>query len=324
MKSVKNFASKNFADGRFYNLDRSGNKISEPKSIWDILKWKLGRKRDAKWPKFVDTGKYDPPSARSKKLQLTCIGHCTFLIQANDVNIITDPVFAKRASPSQLFGPKRVHQPGLAINQLPKIDYLVISHNHYDHMDLAAVKKICKRDNPLVLVGLKNSRYLKGITNNIYEMNWNDVYKTSDDLEIHFLRCRHWSRRTLSDTNETLWGAFAFRIKKHKIYFAGDSGYSDHFSEAGTRFKGFDLALLGIGSYEPRWFMKSAHINPEEAVLASQELKAKLVIPMHYRTFQISAEGIDEPIRELRASLDRHQLSQNTFYEMDIGEVRKF
>lgn len=273
------------------------------KSLWTVLKWRMFTER-AEWPENVPITQKKVPQARtnSGELSLTFINHATALIQLDGINIITDPIWSKRTSPLSWVGPKRVRLPGVKFEDLPKIDIVIISHNHYDHMDLPTIKRLVVRDNPIILYGVGSDYYLgKKLAKNTVELDWNQSYQTNN-LKITFLRSRHWSKRNLGDYNKCLWGAFAIEGTK-KVYFAGDTGYDDHFQEYAKKFGHADLSLIPVGAYEPRWFMKAAHINPEEAVQAHHDLKSRYSVGIHHSTFQLTDEGIDEPRLELQKAL---------------------
>ena len=297
--TVKIPISDHFDGERFYFPK---NPMKE-KSMFDLLEWKF-KGSAAKWPKWIDTDQVKIKENRvtDNTAHITFINHSTTLIQMNGINILTDPIYAKRTSPVSFAGPARVKKPGVKFEDLPKIDVVIISHNHYDHFDVDTLEKLVERDNSKIIFGLGNSRYLKKHSKkNAVELDWEQSHQIKD-VKITLLPCRHWNKRTLFDFNKTLWGAFSIEGAK-KIYFAGDTGYDYHFKEAGTKIGPFDLAFIPIGAYEPRWFMKWAHINPQEAVLAHKDLRAKKSIGIHFGTFQLTDEAIDQPIIDLKKSL---------------------
>lgn len=208
--------------------------------------------------------------------------------------------------------------PGVKFTDLPKIDVILISHNHYDSFDVKTLEKLIKRDDPKILFGIGNSYYLsKKYRQNTIEMDWQDNFEFKN-LKITFLPAKHWSKRSFFDTNKSLWGAFAILGSK-KIYFAGDTGYSDHFKKTQKQFKYFDLSLIPIGAYEPRWFMKRAHLNPEESTIAHKELNSKKSISIHFGTFQLTNEAIDDPIKDLELARKKYQISKNDFLVLEQG-----
>ena len=259
---------------------------------------------------------------------MTWIGHATALLQLDGVNILTDPVFSDRASPFSFVGPKRRMPPGLAIAELPHIDAVVISHSHYDHLDLASVRALNKQAGgpPHFLVPLGIKRWLskQGI-NNAEELDWGDRTRVAG-LDFWFLPATHWSARGIGDRNETLWGGWAVKTAPgaahpFSIYFAGDTGYSGDFKRIGAAFGCFDLALIPIGAYAPRWFMAGEHIDPEEAVKVFQDIGAKKAIGIHWGTFELSDEPLDEPPKKLEAAAHAAGLPDGVFSVLRHGQM---
>lgn len=281
-----------------------------PKSFLSVIKWKL-TSSPSEWPKKIAPPyPQATPVATSEKLIITFVNHASFLIQVDGLNILTDPIWSKRASPFSFAGPARVHPPGIEFDKLPKIDIVLISHNHYDHMDSETIKKLEDKFAPKFVVPLANIEKMKSFgAKNIVELDWWDSLQMNPDFKITLAPAKHWSSRTLADKREALWGSFYLDSKKEKIYFAGDTGYGPHFAEIHKRLGTPTLALLPIGSYQPRWFMKEMHINPEEAVLAHLDLKAKLSVGMHFGTFQLTDEAIDAPEKDLSMALDKLKVS---------------
>lgn len=281
-----------------------------PKSFLSVIKWKL-TSSPSEWPKKIAPPyPQATPVATSEKLIITFVNHASFLIQVDGLNILTDPIWSKRASPFSFAGPARVHPPGIEFDKLPKIDIVLISHNHYDHMDSETIKKLEDKFAPKFVVPLANIEKMKSFgAKNIVELDWWDSLQMNLDFKITLAPAKHWSSRTFADKREALWGSFYLDSKKEKIYFAGDTGYGPHFAEIHKRLGTPTLALLPIGSYQPRWFMKEMHINPEEAVLAHLDLKAKLSVGMHFGTFQLTDEAIDAPEKDLSMALDKLKVS---------------
>lgn len=277
-----------------------------PKSFFTVLKWKF-TSSPAEWPKKIDPPYSQTiPVASSEKLIVTFVNHSSFLIQVDGLNILTDPVWSKRASPFSFAGPSRVHPPGIEFDKLPKIDLVLISHNHYDHMDSETIKMLEEKFSPKFVVPLANIEKMKSFgAKTIVELDWWDVFDLTPELKVTLAPAKHWSARTLNDKREALWGSFMIDSKKEKIYFGGDSGYGPHFAEIRKRLGTPTLSLLPIGAYEPRWFMKGMHMNPEEAVLAHIDLESKLSLGMHFGTFQLTDEAIDTPEKDLSMALDK-------------------
>jgi N-acyl-phosphatidylethanolamine-hydrolysing phospholipase D len=258
---------------------------------------------------------------------LTWIGHATFLLQTGSgLNILTDPVFEDRASPVPFAGPKRHQPPGIAIDQLPHIDAILLSHSHYDHLSLASLRALYaqKGGAPTLFAPLGVDLWLAknitgGDTAHIVRLDWWDK-AAFKDLEIHLLPVQHWSARTPWDRDRTLWGAFALRRPGFSFFFSGDLGYSRDIADIAARFDGFDLAAIGIGSYQPAWY-RNSHVNPEEAVRIHKELRIKRSIAMHWGTFPTGQEGLDQPLEDLAAARKAHGLSEKDFTVLRHGET---
>jgi len=286
------------------------------KTLREVMRWRLNNPWTP-WPQWLPVTPDEPPAlVEGSSLRVSFIGQATMLIQTQGLNILTDPFFSLRASPVQWAGPKRTRAPGVALEKLPKIDLVLLSHNHYDHMDLPALKAIHARHAPLILTPLGNGGILKKANRSfsVFEL---DLYGTHQmpGLSITLTPARHWSRRTASDTNHALWGAFVLETQSGPIYFAGDTGYGDgeHFREVRERFGPPRLALLPIGAYEPRWFMKDQHMDPAEAVQAHLDLGAARSLAMHHATVQLTGEAIDAPTRELEKARALKGLSEEDF-----------
>jgi N-acyl-phosphatidylethanolamine-hydrolysing phospholipase D len=255
----------------------------------------------------------------------TWIGHAAFLIQLAGRNILVDPQFSERASPVQFAGPKRIVQLPITIEELPRIDVVLVSHNHYDHLDVASVKRLAaqKPGSPLFLVplGLKAWFAELGIER-VEEYGWWQA-RTEGPLRITLVPVQHWSKRTLWDTNKTLWGGWVVEGGGLKIIHTGDLGYSQDARDIGERLGPFDLALIPIGAYAPRWFMKTMHVDPAEALQVRSDLRARRAIGMHWGTFEnLTDEPLDEPPAVLAAKRAAAGLADDEFDVMKIGETR--
>jgi L-ascorbate metabolism protein UlaG (beta-lactamase superfamily) len=278
-----------------------------------------------KWEDNVPNKIYPAPVlTREDKATVTFINHATFLLQLENLNILTDPIFAERASPFKFWGPIRARAPGMDLESLPPIDVVIISHNHYDHMDLESLKRIDGKYHPLFLVPKGDEKLLKeeGLQN-VHEMDWWDV-QVVKGTNIVFTPSQHWSARGVFDRYESLWGAYYIQHKNLKVYFAGDTGYGPHFKQTKEKLGAPDLALIPIGAYEPRWFMKLHHLNPEDAVMAHLDLEAKYSMGMHFGTFQLTDEGREQPIQELEIALTKKDIDLDHFMVLDQGETKKF
>ncbi|KND54625.1 Outer membrane protein romA [Candidatus Paraburkholderia kirkii] len=259
---------------------------------------------------------------------LTWIGHASALVQIGGVNILTDPMFSERASPFRFLGPRRRKPPGLTLDELPHIDIVLISHNHYDHLDRPSVEAINRQAGGpprfLVPLGVKAWMNEIGIAN-AEELDWGDETHAGG-LDIWFVPSRHWSARTPFDRASTLWGGWVLKTPAgaahpYSFYFAGDTGYSPDFRDIGARFGGFDLALIPIGAYDPRWFMHAQHVDPEEAVRIFQDVRAKKAIGIHWGMFELTDEPLDEPPRRLAEAVRKACLPANAFIVLKHGEM---
>lgn len=309
----------NHCDGkRFFNPH-----AKEKFHFFRLLKWLIKRKQ-AKWPKWVQNHCQCqiPIELKEKEIAITFINHASFLIQTTNLNILIDPIYSKRPSPSFFFGFKRVRLPGVPFDSLPSIDLVLISHNHYDHLDIPTLKRLKKTHNPLFISGLGNKKFLNSYGfKKVIELDWWEKY-TYQNCAITFLPAQHFSARSPFDRNKTLWGGFMIEILNKKIYHVGDSGYGPHFKEIKNKLGSPDISLLPIGCYKPRWFMKMMHINPEEAIQAYIELNSKIMIPMHYGTFQLSDEPYEEPLTNLEIAKEKHCATK--IKVLDFGETYLF
>lgn len=314
VSAKSNFPKSDHFNGKtFFNPNFHGEK-----GFFDLLKWQLTADR-ATWPEKIENKNYPRVELKNQKAVFTFIGHATYLIQTPGVTILTDPHFSERASPVGFAGPKRVRRPGIEIDQLPKIDVVLISHNHYDHLDVGSLKTLHKNFHPLFLVPLGDKELLEneGI-DNVQEMDWwQDVLVK--ETKISFVPTHHWSARGFFDKCESLWGGYFITTSNAKFYFGGDSGYDTHFTQTREKLGSPDLSLIPIGAYEPRWFMKEHHMNPEEAVQAHLDLESKLSLGIHLMTFQLTDEAFDAPVQALE--LAKSKLSNpQSFRVLDVGE----
>ena len=330
-------------DGFQNNYASSVNKSSGDFFRWQIerLTGGLPKAPQTPTPTVAPDVAFIQANAQASTMQpaITWVGHASMLVQTNGLNVLTDPIFSERASPVQFFGPKRAQPPGLSLEQLPPVDVVLISHNHYDHLDKQSVLALSKRAQtkdgqavtPLFLVplGVKALFDDLGITN-VQELDWWDS-TTVKGVEFHFTPVQHWSARGLGDRSQTLWGGWAVFGPATHWYFSGDTGYSADFLDTQKRFAdrqtpaqggGFDLALLPVGAYEPRWFMKEQHINPAEAVQIHQDLKARRSVGVHWGTFALTDEPLDQPPKDLAAAVRAQGLAAEAFTVMAIGQTR--
>jgi L-ascorbate metabolism protein UlaG (beta-lactamase superfamily) len=276
--------------------------------------------RRTPWPAWIDDPPKRPQARDGAAAVVTFIGHATFLIQTAAGNILTDPIYSRRAGPFNMLGPRRVRPPAVRFEDLPPISTVLLSHNHYDHCDRHTLRAIAKRFNPVVITPLGNGALVRSTgLHRVEELDWwQDA--TIAPLPITLTPAQHFSARTPFDRNRTLWGGFVLQVDDVRLFFAGDSAYAPLFREVRQRLGPIALALLPIGAYEPRWFMKSVHMNPEEAVQAHVDLEAAESIGMHFGTFRMTAEGIDEPVRALADALRARDRAPAAFRILGFGE----
>ena len=244
--------------------------------------------------------------------------------QFDGLNVLTDPVWSERASPLQWLGPRRVRAPGLAFEALPRIDLVLVSHDHYDHLDLHTLQRLQAVHSPCFVTTLGNRAFLEdhGLAE-VHELDWWQQVDVAGAL-VTLTPAQHWSGRGFRGRNRTLWGGFVIERRGLRVFFAGDTGYAAHFRDIRARFGPVDLALLPIGAYEPRWFMRDQHMDPVEAVQAHFDLQARRSIGTHFGCFQLTDEGIDEPVRELAVARRRHGIRDDAFIALETGETHRF
>jgi L-ascorbate metabolism protein UlaG (beta-lactamase superfamily) len=274
------------------------------RGLRDLLKWKLTG-HPVPWPDKVEVvPRALPPAPVSDGIVATWVGHSTFVLRTASAVMLTDPIFSDRASPLSWMGPKRVAAPGVDFDLVPKVDVVLLSHDHYDHCDLPSLRRLARRDNPLTVSPLGHRSLLAGAGfSRIVELDWWETHACGPGTSVTLVPARHWSRRRPFGTNRRLWGGFMLRSGGRLVYFAGDSGYQEGlFAEIGRRCGAPDLAMIPIGAYEPRWFMSDAHMNPAEAVRVHREIGARRSVAMHWGTFHLTDEGREEPVRALEAA----------------------
>ena len=306
--------SMSFAQERFSNSDGMKNE----KSLSEVLKWSWSREEPKK--EFIKTNEnINLNSLKDREHYALWIGHSTFLINNGDLTILTDPIFSERASPLNFAGPKRLIKPVIKIKDLPEVDVITISHNHYDHLDVNSLRKIQKKfPNVKILVPKGDLKLLKNYNlNNGFEFLWWEEI-IFDNTKFIFTPAQHWSARGLRDRNKSLWGSWFIKTEEKNIFHAGDTGYSDDFIEIRNRLGPVDFAMIPIGAYDPQWFMSYSHVNPEEALSIAKDLDAKKSIGMHWGTFILT----DEPVLEPRERLNKITNQTNVdFYTVTPGNI---
>jgi L-ascorbate metabolism protein UlaG (beta-lactamase superfamily) len=306
---------------RYTNVDN----VSTDKTLKEFRQWREERRRKKKDYSYVVPN--TPPrlsylSENRLESTITWIGHSTFFLQYEGMNIITDPIWARR-----LGFEKRLGQPGIALSDMPPIDLILISHSHYDHLHVASIRKLYRAGTTLVVpIGLKRKMLRKGF-HNCVEMEWWQEIKLGR-IKLSFVPTQHWTRRTPWDTNTSHWGGYILepaetasrKEPSPNLYFAGDSGYFPGFKEIGSRYK-IHIALMPIGAYEPEWFMTSQHVNPEEAIQAFVDVGAEIMIPMHYGTFRLADDTAREALDRMESARMKHEISEDRIRTLSYGET---
>lgn len=287
-------------------------------------RWQFTKER-AKWPERVGNKPVAKPPARvTDGIRVTFVGHASHLIQTGGLNILIDPVWSDRASPVSFAGPVRVRPPGIAFDDLPPIDVVLITHGHYDHLDVATLAKLAQRGRPQIVAPLGHDVTIResDASANVTVLDWHDGATLSDKVKVTLVPTQHWTARGLYDRNKALWGGYIIETPAGCVYHVTDTGYHDTlFHETRDRYGPFKLAIIPVGAYEPRWFMKRQHCNPEEAVRIFQECGAPVALAHHFGTFQLTDEAIDAPVEALRAACMDKGIAADKFRALDPGEV---
>jgi N-acyl-phosphatidylethanolamine-hydrolysing phospholipase D len=317
---------------------------SVTRSLRDLLRWQLDRLRHhlpppptlpipAVKPDLDFIGSNAAAGAQMIPAA-TWIGHASTLVQADGLNVLTDPVFSERVSPLSFAGPKRAQPPGIAVTDLPHIDVVLVSHNHYDHLDRASIARLSQQPggSPLFLVPLGLKAWLQDLNiSNAVELDWWQ-HEVHGGTEFHFTPAQHWSGRTFSDRNKTLWGAWSVFGPDFHWFFSGDTGYSRDFIDTREHFAarqslaqggGFDVALIAVGACLPRWFMKMQHVDLDEAVQIHLDLGAKRSLGVHWGTFALADDPLDQPLHLLAAARDAKGVAPETFFLLPVGGTRR-
>ncbi len=307
------FTSDHFDGRRFFNPAGP-----QPQSFSAVPRMMMEPR--VKWPARIDEQPRQPAPRGAAAAAVTFIGHSTFLIQTAAGNILTDPMYSERAGPWNMMGPRRVRPPAVRFEDLPPISTVLLSHNHYDHCDVRTLRLLARRFDPVVITALGNTPLVRSAgMRRVEELDWWQDAKTAP-LPVTMTPAYHFSARGPHDRNRALWGGFVLGAGNRRIYFAGDTAYGPFFSDIAKRLGPIDLALLPIGAYEPRWFMQAVHMNPAEAVQAHLDVQASESIGMHFGTFQLTTEGIAEPLRALEQARRQRQLPDSAFRTIGFGE----
>ncbi len=315
------------AEGRFENFAGNSSHGSLMVRIPFFVRRIVGSFRDRPGApdEVANDGAFLRENAEHSTPTVTWVGHSTMLVQMDHVTFLTDPIWSDTPSPVGFAGPRRFVPPGVAMADLPPIDFVVVSHNHYDHLDLPTLVALAKRNpNTRFFVPLENGELLRenGI-GNVEELDWGDSVEHAG-VRVHCLPAQHWSKRSLDDDREMLWSSWAVVGAERRFFFAGDTGYFDGFARIAEALGPFDLAAVPIGAYEPIAMMKASHLNPEEAVQAAIDLKARIAVAMHYGTFDLSDEPLHEPPARFRKAAAASSLGAERGWLLRIGQTRKF
>lgn len=285
-------------DGKHFH-----NAVPRRHGFGALLRWMLSR-RPGPWRKWTDPPPGPPPPKSSEPFRITLVNHTTFLLQTDGINILTDPIWSERASPLSWIGPKRHRPPGIRFEDLPTIHVVLLSHDHYDHMDIPTLKRLARQHRPIIYTGLGNARRLAKLgIRDVVELDWWQAASTSGGMRIHAVPAQHFSGRSPFDRDSTLWCGFVIASKAGTVCFAGDTAFGPHFEQIASQFPDIDVAILPIGAFRPEWFMGEVHMSPEEAVRAHLQLGARISVASHFGTFRLADDGEDEPVERLRLAL---------------------
>ncbi len=291
------------------------------KGLSDLIKWVRTREKQP-WLEDKDVLTGAAPTARvAQGVKVTFVNHATFLIQVDGLNILTDPVWSERVSPVSFAGPKRMRPPGIRFEDLPPIDVIIISHNHYDHLDRATMRALISKFDPQVITPLGVGAFIEGLgSHRVTDMDWWQEHEISGETKIACVPAQHFSGRGTFDRDATLWCGYVILRNDGHVYFAGDSGYGDFFKDIGKQYGGMKISLIPIGAYLPRWFMSPIHISPDEAVQVHQDVGSEVSVGMHFGTYPLADDGQHQPQHDLRKALENSGISYDEFFTLEEGE----
>ena len=303
-----------------------GRKFHNPQGVLSmgfksLIKWMRTREK-GEWKELKDVPFGPPPKGKIEgdSIVVTFVNHSTFLIQTLGLNILTDPIWSERAGPVSFAGPHRMRPPGIHFEDLPTVDIILLTHNHYDHLDIETLKKLSAKYNPKIYTALGVGKFLeKNGINNIIEMDWWNEIGIDQGITLVCTPAQHFSGRGMFDRDRTLWCGFALKTDKGSIYYSGDTGFGDFFKEIAQRISPVRLSFLPIGAFKPQWFMSSIHTSPEDAVRIHQILKSSQSIGMHFGTFHLADDGMDEPEMTLKEVLKKDGIPESEFIAPEEG-----
>lgn len=306
--------SDHFDGRRFRNVMRARHG-----TVGDFLRWQATRE-PGRWRRVDAAPGPPPPRSVDRGVRVTLINHATTLVQLDGLNVLTDPVWAERVSPVSFAGPRRYRPPGLRFEDLPPIDLVLISHNHYDHLCVPTLRRLARTHRPRIVTGLGNRALLEreGI-GRATEIDWWESTPIRDDVTVTGTPARHFSGRGTHDRDVTLWMGLSITAPSGHVFFAGDTGYGEHFHQVRLRLGPPRLSLLPIGAFRPEWFMRQVHVSPAEAVQAHLDLESGTSVGIHYGTFRLADDGQDEPLVELAAARERTGVSAERFRALEHG-----
>lgn len=309
----------------------NGKKFTNPAGVKEhgfaqVIKWMMNRERGP-WKEVRDTTFGQRPLLFYKDgIRVTFVNHSTFLIQVDSLNILTDPIWSERASPFTWAGPKRMRPPGIRLEDLPRIHAVLISHNHYDHLDLPTLRTLFGAHHPQIITPLGVKAFLEkeGISVGA-DLDWWKSHNINEQMKVTAVPAQHFSGRGIGDRDATLWCGYVIQASAGNIYFAGDTGYHpETFREIGARAGAMKLSLLPIGSYKPHWFMSPVHVSPEEAVRIHMDVRSTQSVGMHFGTFPLGDDGMNEPVEDLRKALEKFGKHPEEFRILKEGEPYNF